>query len=171
MSTTAVRDSVSTGRGTGQHERITSPRPSAALRLKVRATSASLDRRIAGGEFVGRDSALELRARQLVGTKHRHSLARSLMGVVEQAQQPHQRGPRAPVDRRAVNAARVQMVELSYRLENPAPVSARGAAMLTNLLRDGSGPLYAANLAGEQQSQDELSNRLDHVANTLEAVL
>jgi hypothetical protein len=138
--------------------------------IRVFATKASLDERLASGESVRRDSALELRATQLTSERSRRRAARSLLSVVRQADQPPLRTPRAPIDRPAVARARHQLVALARRLQEPSPVGARGMALISNLLHDGTGPLYAAG-SDPERSIEQLSHRLGHTASALETQL
>jgi hypothetical protein len=144
---------------------------SVAATIAALAASHSLDRRLASGESPARDRALAARASRLTSEKSRRRLASSLMRVIRQARHPRPHSPEAPVDRRAVTRARHQIVALATRLRDPSPVAARGVAILTDLLRDGSGPLYASGWEDPEHPADELLHRLSYVSNALEAVL
>jgi hypothetical protein len=163
---TAATDRLGAGRGSGE---AGSKRPSLPLRIKVRTHHSSLDRRLAEGERPDHDAALELRARQLTSDRLRRGLARSLMRALHSAQEPRRWGSAAPVDRRAVTDARLQLIELALRLEQPDPVAARGIAMISELLTDGGSPLYAPGWTSDRGG-NELRTRLYSAAAALERV-
>jgi hypothetical protein len=167
MSTTALKNSLSAGRGTGQQKRTSSRRPFITLRMKVLTHRWSLDGRLADGEPPESDEALMLRAHQLTTGRSRRRLARSLMRAVEDTRQSRVMTSAARLDRPAVAAARQQLFGLAARLEGREPVGARGAAMITVLLCDGSSPFYSPAV-GYERSGLELSDRLHAAAVALD---
>jgi hypothetical protein len=62
------------------------------------------------------------------------------------------RSPRAPLRRGAVVAAQRDLREMISVLTGGRPIDARGAAMASSLLSDGTGPLY------NHRSPDELTD-------------
>jgi hypothetical protein len=115
-----------------------------ALRLQVRLSRSSLDRRLAKGEDPAESPRLARRAEQLVSTKSRHELANLLEQIVDQAEDP----PRvlsaaAPLGREAIFGARAQLLGLARDLRSVGPVGAAGVALARELLVDGASPLYA----------------------------
>lgn len=59
------------------------------------------------------------------------------------------RDPRVPVDLEEVTLAERQLVELEELLISPGPVYCRGVVMASQIVSDGSGPLYAPQRKGE----------------------
>jgi hypothetical protein len=144
-------------------------RPSLALRLRVSAHRRLLDEELARGADPLRSAALALRARRLVERDSREQLARTLENLVEHAE----RGPSisiiVPLPRREIREACTLIRTLAERLRDPRPVYARGAALISQLVRDGTGPaltpgagvalrraLWAAVEALDGTYQDEL---------------
>jgi X-X-X-Leu-X-X-Gly heptad repeat protein len=86
-----------------------------------------------------------LRGRQLVGSRTRRRLARSLRERVKDAERPNvpRLSAAVPVSRRAVRSSRESLLGLAERLESPDPVNPCGVARVLVLLTDGTGPLYA----------------------------
>jgi hypothetical protein len=113
-----------------------------ADRLRVLLNRPGLDARLAADESPSGDPALALRAAQLVGSRTRQSIARGLERALTQA---GRRGisAAAPVDRRAVNAARPYLAQLVEVLRSSRPVAPRGVAQALRLLTNVPSPLYA----------------------------
>jgi hypothetical protein len=162
MSNTAVANDLGTGRGSD-----VSTRPSVALRLNVLAHRGSLDRRLAEGRRTERDAAIALRARQLTSERSRETVAHTLMRTVELAREPRWRGAAAPVDRRAVLDSAPLILGIAQRLEEHAPVDARGVAMIRELLGNGSSPIYAPSL-NAAAPDGQLAHCLQQAADALE---
>lgn len=88
-------------------------------------------------------AALALRARQLVSPGSRQQLAASLERLVEEAKRPV--SPRAvavALPRREILDVQTCLFSIAARLRDERPVYARGMALLSRLLSDGSGPAY-----------------------------
>jgi hypothetical protein len=113
-------------------------------RLLARALAPSLDRQLAAGCPPRSRPALAIRAREIVTQAARRELARRWANVLDLAsQQPvPQRSARALLQRSAVIAAAPDLHELIAVLTGGRPIDARGAAMASSLLSDGTGPLY-----------------------------
>jgi hypothetical protein len=111
-------------------------------RVGARLRAASLDRQLAAGRPPEASPALAARARQLVTPASRWALARNLEHLLQRAgQRPH---PRRVVPTRtdALTAAAPALRQAGSVLRAPFPAGARGVAMLSLLLGDGTGPLY-----------------------------
>jgi hypothetical protein len=105
---------------------------------------AELDRRLAEGTNPTTDPFRALRARQLTNRRYRRALARGLRRMVADAHapEPHYPAPAVPVDHRAVQDARDQLLALSRRLvecERPCP---RAVALASYLVCDPDSPAY-----------------------------
>ena len=112
-------------------------------RLLARARAASLDRQLAAGRPAAASRALALRAQEITSAAGRRELARCWDHVLEEAfRPPVPRTPRAPLCRDRIAAAELSVRDMLAALRGPLPVSARGAAMASSLLSDGTGPVH-----------------------------
>lgn len=112
-------------------------------RLLADALAPSLDRQLAAGRARRSSRALAIRARDIITPAARRELAQRWTNVLNQARrQPVPRFVRAPLQRRAVIAAEQDVREMISVLSSGQPIDARGAAMASALLSDGTGPLY-----------------------------
>jgi hypothetical protein len=112
-------------------------------RLAVHLLASSLDRQLAEGRSPESNARLSARARLLVAPAMRHEYARLLAHVEWQARRPPvMRSPRGPLNRVAIAACAPGLAEVRRRLVGHHPVAARGVAMASRLLGDGTGPLY-----------------------------
>lgn len=89
----------------------------------------------------------------LVSRGMRLELAANLSNVLARAYRPSvMRTPRVPLNSDSIAAAGLEIQETAHALLSPRPISARGTAMVSCLLSDGTGPLYnwrrSAELAG-----------------------
>ncbi len=135
-------------------------------RLWARTHASALDRALAAGACPDTSATLSLRAGELIGTRARGDIARSLREVVELACQP--RAPRAcsvPLCWRKILAARPALLALACRLESPQPVDARGVARARLLLTAGNGPLY------DRPGADDLEPAVQDALTALEVTL
>jgi hypothetical protein len=124
-------------------------RPALLLRARVYARRGSLDEALAGGASPSWTPALALRARQLVSRRNRHDLATSLERHVEEAKRSvPPRAVAVPLPRREILEAQTSLLSLAARLRDERPVYARGMALLSRLLSDGSGPAYDPHSRG-----------------------
>jgi hypothetical protein len=124
-------------------------RPALVLRARVFASRRSLDEALADGASPLWTPALALRARQLVSRGSRQQLATSLEGLVTEAKRSA--SPRAvavPLPRREILEAQPSVLSVAARLRDERPVYARGMALLSRLLSDGSGPAYNPHAGG-----------------------
>jgi len=105
-----------------------------------------LDRRLAAGVPPESGRLLAARAEQLVSMSGRRTVIRQWEGVLEHAlAAPRARPVRAPLCRERLAASVGDLDAMLSALSIPRPVSARGVAMATQLLSDGSGPLFNRN--------------------------
>ena len=105
-----------------------------------------LDRRLAAGAPPESGRLVAARAERLVSSRERRKLVREWEGVLERAHTtPQARSPRAPLCRDRVIAAVADARAMLSALSSPLPVPARGVAMASRLLSDGTGPLYNRN--------------------------
>jgi hypothetical protein len=112
-------------------------------RLLTRMLAPSLDHQLATGRSPGASRTLTIRAQQLVSPAGRQQLARRWMAVMDLAGQPPvPLTPRAPLCRGALVAAERDVREMIAVLAGGLPIAARGAAMASWLLIDGTGPLH-----------------------------
>jgi len=87
---------------------------------------------------------MALRAQRIVSPAGRRALADGWERVLVQASRPPApRTPRGPLCRDRIAAAQGDVRELLAALTGALPVAARGAAMASVLLTDGTGPLYS----------------------------
>jgi hypothetical protein len=100
-------------------------------------------RPVSGSSARGRAFALAIRAREIATPAARRELARRWTNVLDQARnRPVPRFVGAPLQRGAVIAAERDLHAMISVLTSGQPVNARGAAMASSLLSDGTGPLY-----------------------------
>jgi hypothetical protein len=117
-------------------------RPSLGLRLRVRIRARALDEELARGASPTRTRELALRAKQLVAPQLRERLAAALENLVEDVERPPSISNIVPLPRREIIELRAPLIGLARRLRDPAPVYSRGAAMVSLLVRDGTGPAF-----------------------------
>ena len=102
----------------------------------------TLDRRLAAGS--GYDRLALVRAEVLRERATRAALADGWAAVLERAGRPRALiDSRVPVVRGRVRAAEADIRAMIDVLRDSLPVTARGVAMASRLLTDGTGPLYS----------------------------
>jgi hypothetical protein len=115
--------------------------PGGLARLEARLRAGALDQAIAAGADPASSPAMARRAASLTSRRTRSRLAGALEELVAAAE-----GRRALLRVRPARAAlagqRKLLLELAATLRGPAPVYARGVALLLVLVRDGTGPAY-----------------------------
>lgn len=133
------------------------------LAVIVRWQAARLDRELAAGVSPRTSGALALRARRITQRRSRASVARGLARVLRSATDTSV-GFTAAVapNRREVLAARMVIDTLERRLRAPEALTARGMAMLHELLTEPTSPLYRPDAPGA------LGSRLRATAAALE---
>jgi len=118
------------------------------IRLAVRLRSSSLDRQLAHGCAPESNKLLAVRAQVLVTPDMRQALADLWGNLSTRALQfPVMRDLRVPLNREAIAACRAQIDEVRSGLLRRCPISAQGVATASQLLRDGSGPIYNRHLS------------------------
>jgi hypothetical protein len=143
-------------------------------RMTARLLAARLDRRLAGGACPEAAPDLAVRAIRLTSTEFRRDLASNLQQILAAAGLSADdarartgasrvlpvaahpslgvaREPHVPVHRPQVGRSAPELRQLVGQLIQPGPVPVRGVAMVSQLLADGSGPLY------RQASRDDLT--------------
>jgi hypothetical protein len=124
-------------------------RPALALRARVFASRRSLDEALADGASPLWTPELALRAGQLVSRGSRQRLATSLERLVKEATRAvPPRAVAVPLPRREILEAQTSLLGIAARLRDDRPVYARGMALLSRLLTDGSGPAYNPHAGG-----------------------
>ena len=122
-------------------------------RVLVQGAAARLDRALADGARPEASASLAVRATRLTSTEFRRDLAASLRRIVVAAGEPAlpvaarsalgaARTPRVPLRSARISQSAPLLADLASRLLEPGPVPVAGVAMVTELLADGSGPLY-----------------------------
>ncbi len=147
--------------------------------LPVSRTGSWFDSELAAGASPDATVALALRAQMLVRTRTRHGMARGAQRLLERAMQaPAADRPPAPaagrllmpaggllkvpVCRDRVRDSAEDLGDLIRRLLGGGPVAARGVALASVLLSDGSGPLY------RRSSADDLRARVREAVDALD---
>jgi hypothetical protein len=112
-------------------------------RWLARACAPSLDSRLAAGWPPGTSRLLAIRAQEITSPAGRGDLVRAWGYVLERARRPAvPHPPHAPLCRDRITAAEGDVRTMLAVLACPLPISARGAAMASVLLGDGTGPLH-----------------------------
>jgi hypothetical protein len=131
------------------------------VRVLVRLFAATLDRQLAQGRAPESNRILAARAQELVLPRTRRALAQNWAHVLKTARTPPPIG-RVPLNREGVIACEAELHALLSALVDPLPPPARGAAMVSWLLRDGTGPLYDRRRSAELASMlREVNAQLD----------
>ncbi|MEA2418499.1 MAG: hypothetical protein QOE60_705 [Thermoleophilaceae bacterium] len=115
-------------------------RPGLSLRFRTFCNRDRLDRALARGIEPATGDDLRLRAGQLVG--RRAELAAIFEGLIDRAQKPYAFTAEVPIRRADVLACADDLRALARRLRDDARHDVQGVAMASNLLHDGSSPLY-----------------------------
>jgi hypothetical protein len=112
-------------------------------RWLARAYAPSLDSQLAAGWPPATSRLLAIRAQEITSPAGRGELVRGWGYVLSRARRPAvPRTPRAPLCRDRVTAAEGDLRTMLAVLACPLPISARGAAMASVMLGDGTGPLH-----------------------------
>jgi hypothetical protein len=140
--------------------------------ILARGQAARLDRALAEGASPEASASLAARAAQLTSMAFRRDLAASMRRILVAAGQPAlpvaAHAPRSsaaplrvPVRTMRIRQSAPLLTEVASRLLEPGPVPVRGAAMVAQLLADGTGPLY------REAARDDLDAIVDRAANAL----
>jgi hypothetical protein len=111
--------------------------------LGARLFGASLDNRLAQGQSPASSRYLALRAQLIALPAWRRELAENWLSLIEVAREQGSRSfsAQVPLMRTRIIDTEARIRELVCALVSPMP-TARGVAMASSLLSDGSGPLY-----------------------------
>jgi len=115
------------------------------MQLSLPHSSGWLDRRLAAGASPEESGALGRRARRLRSDRKRRSVAAAVLRVIDEADRPARPLTSVvPIQRDAVRTCRAFLIPVADDLKDTTlPVSAKGVALLEQLLTDGRSPLYA----------------------------
>jgi hypothetical protein len=136
-------------------------------RFTGRLLAPSLDRELAAGRPPQSSRALADRARQIVSPAGRRKLAQNWIHVVNLSVRPPVPLPlHGTLRRGAVAAAERDVREMIAVLASGVPIAARGAALASWLLSDGTGPLhnYRSTLelsAAVREATRQMRSRVD----------
>ncbi|MGP0031826.1 MAG: hypothetical protein ACLPVF_15130 [Acidimicrobiales bacterium] len=132
------------------------------LRLRARLCAPSLDRRLASGRAPESHRLLAARAGQLVSPTLRTELAQNWRDLLELARRAPARNRCVPLCRDRIVAAEGAVQSMLSALSAPRPASARGVAMASVLLSDGTGLLYNHHCAADlRHALAEVTAQLD----------
>ena len=150
----------------GQLPRLDIARLARAFRARRRRSSrhALADQwLIWGARPQAASQLLSERAAELTSPKMRRDLARLAPRVIAEQRDPRCRA--YATNRPAIRAQLGLLSAVADRLDSTTPVSPRGVALATSLLRYGAGPLY------DPQRADELGPTLTDVLHELDQAL
>ena len=120
-------------------------------RVLARCAATRLDRQLAAGASPESSASLAARAIQLTSMKFRRDLATSVQRILAAAGDPPAvmpsraaaaPPPRLPLSRAQISQLAGPLARLAGYLAAPGPVPVQGVAMASQLLGDGTGPLY-----------------------------
>lgn len=142
------------------------PRPSLAIRIQLRLLRNRIDKELVVGLDPNGSPLRRERARRLVGEDCRRQFAATLERLLDEADSsPRRLSSSVPVCRAAIRGSRRQIETIVARLSSPAYISARGVAMISILLTDGTGPLYGTDPANSQVLARALEATIDCLDN------
>ena len=139
-------------------------------RMLARAAAARLDRELAAGTSPETSATLAARATALTSTKARRDIAASVQRILAATGQPPAAPPapaaavrpaRLPLNRARISGSAVTLATLADTLAAPGPVPVQGVAMVSQLLADGTGPLY------RQADGDDLGHIIQNATRAL----
>ena len=120
------------------------------IRLATQLLASSLDHKLAQGRSPESSRLLAARAQLLVSPVSRRELVDNWENLLVQARRPPaMRNPRVLCNREYIIACESDIREMLNALLAPLPSPARGTAMASWLLRDGTGPIYNRGLSGD----------------------
>jgi hypothetical protein len=118
-------------------------------RLQAFARRLELDRRLAAGASADESPELARRTRVLSHWRARHRLADGLERVVVEAvTAPHEHGAAVPVQRDEVLTAQADLLRLARALRSEPAPPLRCIAVVSLILTDGAGPVFAPHPRG-----------------------
>lgn len=116
--------------------------PSRFARLVAAVRTSRLDAALARGADPSSSAQLAARAAMLTARPARREIADELDGLVRAGTIDQARRWGVRPNRAAIMANTDAMVALSTLLRDTTPIYARGTAILSELMRDGTGPFY-----------------------------
>lgn len=112
-------------------------------RLLARVRAPFLDSQLAAGRSPRASRLMAIRAQEITSPAGRQVLVRQWVHVLDRARRPPPAStPCAPLQRDHINAAESDIRTMLAFLAGPRPIKARGAAIASTLVGDGTGPLY-----------------------------
>ena len=122
-------------------------------RVMASSRAARLDRELAEGTSPEASAPLAARAMRLTSMEFRRDLAGSLRRILVAAGEPAlpvaarsplgaSRPVRVPLRASRISRSAPRLAELASHLLQPGPVPVQGVALVSQLLADGTGPLY-----------------------------
>jgi hypothetical protein len=139
-------------------------------RMLAGGAAARLDRELAAGASPEASVSLATRAIRLTSMKFRRDLARSVQRILAAAAEPAAvmpslavaaHPPRLPLRRARISQSALALAKLADHLAETGPVPVQGVAMISQLLADGTGPLY------HDVRGDDLDDIIDKVTRAL----
>ena len=139
-------------------------------RMLARCTAARLDRELAAGTSPETSLSLAARAMQLTSMKFRRDLATSVQRILAVAEGSAAAllwaagavpPPRLQLCRAQISPSAVPLAKLAGYLTAPGPLPVQGVAMVSQLLADGTGPLY------REASGDDLGDIIEDAMRVL----
>jgi len=120
--------------------------------ILARSQAARLDRELAEG--ASPEASASLAAHDLAASLRRILAAAGESPRPAAASTSHlslgaSRSPRVPLGTTRISQSASLLAEMASRLVEPGPVPVRGVAMVTELLADGTGPLYRQAADGD----------------------
>lgn len=120
------------------------------VRVLARLQAPWLDLALASGADPAGSPQLERRAAHLLSHLNRVRVVGALRQSRRSAGTRVDLGdPRVPVDPEEVRMAEARLLELEELLISPGPVYCRGVAMASQIVSEGTGPLYSPQRRGE----------------------
>ena len=117
------------------------------LRLRTLGRRSNLDAALAEGADPADDPVLALRARQVTAPATCRAIASTIRNLIDAAEEPQyarsRGGPRPPLQRDAVLAARDELLAIARCLSGEGAVSPQAAALAAQLVWDSASPIYA----------------------------
>jgi len=139
-------------------------------RMLARCATVRLDRELAAGTSPEASVSLAARAMQLTSMKFRRDLVTSVQRIlaaagerpaVRRSQTAAIHPPRLPLCGARISQSAAPLARLAAYLAAPGPVPVRGVAMVSQLLADGTGPLY------HEACSDDLGDIIEKVTRAL----
>jgi hypothetical protein len=151
--------------GSSEPVQLVASRKTKATGFLASVLSCRLDQMLAEGRSPDSGRLLAARAQVLVSRARREEIAECWARLTTRALRPSfGRSARSSLNREAVVSCESEVSELRHLLEREGPISARGVAMASVLLTDGTGPVHSRRFSARH-----LSDLLRHVARQLEA--